>query len=526
MKRQTGVSGKRSDSALGICCAIVVVCLCYVFAGAMVRHGQANGITHVSSPALPAAPIPIGSTNTCAVPFVLTGAISNTSPTETGMLNRDGVIGACGQASSCAIADAAARPYQKYDFTNATADAQCVSATIDATGCTSDLYSAAYNGSFNSASICANYLGGMGFSTSGVFTYSFLVPASGAFSIVNTSVFTNALCSSYKMTVRPCSANVNATASLTLTSPAHVWANINGAAVITYALSYKNTGNISAVIPSANVVMTPVAQSSVPSMVILDYGRAGGIMAAGRAITENVAIVAYSNAWNLCLPSTYTLTTEIGASAAVYQCNWGNPDQQILAHQVYTGSLQPSPWLAEDRYAFSAQAGWNVTITVNTAYAATSFDPMVCISATPDGPCLTGSGLSADDTFICDFQPNPAKPLYPYCPMFSGTLPATADGLYYLRVTSYSAQHFVGTLAQYRASIDLGTPGTALCPAVQVLDNGTRSFLAAPAGEPQNRLAGVASTLSAAAPPVVITMPPLNPFSPACGRALLPMLNR
>ena len=536
----TGATAQRATARRGAAPTLVgvlVLCVCITFTitgrGQLPDVGATLAVAHLavdhsdvaSVTYAPASPIPIGIANACATPLVLTGAITSASPTQAGLLYRDGNVSACGQTGSCAVADTLPHPYQKFDFINGTSDAQCISATIDASACTSDLYSAAYLGSYTPANICTNYLAAMGFSTSSVFTYSFLVPANGAFSIVNTSVYTNALCNSYTLTVRPCSANVAATASLTLTGAGAasgvpvVAANANGRAVITYSLSYKNAGNYSTVIPSTSVLMTPLVQSAAPNYVLLDYGRAGGLIAPGRTISQNVAVIASGIPGSVCLPTTYTLTTQIGASASVYQCNWGNPDQVMLATQIFTGSLMPSPWLAEDRYAFSAKAGWNVTVTVNTVYSDTTFDPKACISATPNGDCLPG--LFADDSFECDFPPSWANA----CPMITGALPATSDGLYYLRVTSFSATRFAGSIGQYRVTIKLATPNTALCPTVQVLENGSRSFLAPVLNQPQTVEASSA-WFSATAPPVVVSVPALNPLSPSCGRALLPLVGR
>lgn len=503
--------------------AAAVLCSLIIAAVTMAQPAR-QPVAYYSGVRAPATPIPIGIQNACAVPVTYNGAITAASPTQAGRLQRDGVVGACGQTGSCTISDTSLYPYQQFDFTNATTDAQCVSATIDASQCTGDIYSTAYLGSFITTSICSNYLAAMGFSTPAVFTYSFLVPASADFSIVNTAPYTYALCTNgYTLTVSLCTANVAANASLTLTGAPFALANDNGTAVITYNLSYKNTGNYTTVIPSASVLMTPLAQSTAPNLVFIDYGHAGGLIAPGRTITEDVAVIATSSARNLCLPTYYTLTTQIGAAASVYQCNWGNPDREVLNTQTYTGSVQPDPWLAEDRYAFSAQAGWTIAITVNTVYSATTFDPMACISATPNGDCLPG--LKADDSIVCDFQPHFYTSTYPYCPVITGALPATSDGMYYLHVTSYSAKDFAGTIGQYRATIQLISPDTALCPTMQVLDDGARSFLAPIESQPAATQAA-SVWVSASAPPVVVSVPPLNANSSSCARLLLPVVRR
>ncbi|HEY3289282.1 MAG TPA: hypothetical protein VGK87_04060 [Anaerolineae bacterium] len=520
--------GMRSHLERLVFFAAAILCSLIVVSVYMAQPSRLP-VAHSGTIKVPSAPIAIGIQNACAVPVVVTGAITAASPTQSGRLYRDGLVGTCGQTGSCVISDTAPYPYQEFDFTNNAGDAQCVSATIDASACTGDIYSTAYLGAFDSNNICAHYLSAMGLSTPGVFTYSFLVPASAAFSIVNTTAPSNTLCTGgYHLTVRPCSANIAATASLTLTGAPFALANDNGTAVITYNLSYKNTGNYTTVIPSASVLMTPLAQSTLPNLVFIDYGHAGGLVAPGKTITQNVAVISTSSARNLCLPTYYTLTTQMGAQASVYQCNWGNPAQQTLTNQTLaeqniTGTVQPSPWLAENRYAFGAQAGWSVSITVQTLSAATTFDPMACLSAMPDGPCLPN--FTADDSIVCDFQPHSITSTYTYCPVISGTLPLTPDGLFYLRVTSYSASGFAGTVGQFRATIRLMAPSMALCPTVQVLDDGMRSFHAPISSQPEATQA-TSAWVSASAPPVVVSVPPLNPYSSSCTRLSMPIVRR
>ncbi|MCL4507760.1 MAG: hypothetical protein M1434_01890 [Chloroflexi bacterium] len=470
----------------------------------------------VQAPAAPAA-IEIGINGACAAPTVLNGSITLAgSPTQTGRLLATDIPGVCGQTTSCAVYDSSTYPYQQFDFHNNSTDAQCMTATLDARNCANRVFSTAYLNSHNASNICQNYLSAIGHSTDNVFTYSFLVPGLAYFSIVN-NVINDAdpslrVCGSYTLSVRPCSTNVSVVATQTLAGPATVTANANGTAVITYNLSYKNTGNYTVVVPSSNVVETALAQP--PNYPVLSYGRAGGIIAPGGTTTQSVAVEATNGLLNTCVPTTYTLTARLNAQASVYGCNWGN---SIPPSIVMTGTLLPDNYLDEDSYGFTAQAGWNVTVTVETLDAATTFDPKACISDTPHGACLLG--LYNDDAIPCGYQ----DPLPSICPRFNGNLPPVAGGIYYLRVNPYSTQSFAGTIGRYRATITISTTNTGLCPLVQVLDNGSRAFLAPTSVDAAD---AITSAITATSPPVTVILPASNPASPSCVRLYMPIMKR
>ena len=471
------------------------------------------------APLEPTSPLVISTPLVCSAPVVKNGAITSNIQTQAGRLFRGGTPGVCGQSPpACSTLDITTTyPYQSFPFTNTTTDAQCVSVTLDASACTSDLYSAAYLGSFNPNDICSNYLSQMGYSTGSLFTYSFMAPAGASYSIVNSLVYTNAYCSAYTLTVRPCSAVAGVAITLTSAITQGIaTSDLNGAALITYNVTYRNTGNYTTVVASANVYPSVVLTGvNHPFQVETKNSLAGGIMPPGGTTTQTMTLIATNSDRDLCMPRTYTLTSQLSAQAEVYQCNAGN-DRPSMA--TLYGQLQPNIALDEDRYVFAAQAGTGVTVTVNTLSSTTTFDPKACLSATPNGPCLPG--LYADDTFVCDYPPD----MYA-CPLFGGILPASPSGCYYLRVTSASgAAHFAGVVGQYVATIEISSTGTAICPVVQVLEDGQRSFAAsaAPAGVGVQR----AQAALAAAAPVVVWVPPLNPADPACHNAYVPLAIR
>jgi hypothetical protein len=314
--------------------------------------------------------------------------------------------------------------------------------------------------------------------------------------------------------VRPCAANVGVAITQNVAGPPCVAANMSGTAIISYNVTYQNTGNYTAVVASSNVFDSILLQGADPFLVSTINGLAGGVMPPGGITSQTMTLMATSTDRALCLPKTYTLTNQLSAQTAVYQCNWGN---NVPAVTTFQGALRPNTALDEDRYVFAAAAGTGITVTVNTVSYTTTFDPKACLSTAPNGPCLPG--FYADDTFVCDYPPSAYA-----CPMFGGILPASPTGFYYLHVSSGSgAARFAGYVGQYVATIEINSANTAVCPVVQVLDNGPQSFTQSTVAG-----AGLASALIPAinAPPVVVLVPPLNPADPSCHNTFVPQLVR
>ncbi len=497
-------------AALAVCAALL--------SRAPAETSRTNLSSAPAAPQLPAA-YEIGANGTCGVPWqIVTGVISSTSPVQTGRMFATNIPGVCGRTTSCAAYDSSSYyPYQQFDFHNSSSDAQCMSVTLDARSCDNMMFSAAYLNSHDPSKVCANYLSSIGHATDRVFTYSFQVPGGAYFSIVNYVINdanpSQRVCSQYGMKVSPCSTNIAVAATQALAGPSTVYADSNGAAVITYSLSYRNTGNYTAVVPSSSVVETALAQP--PNAPVLNYGRAGGVIAPGGTTTQSVAVEVQNALLNTCVPTTYTVTARLDAQASTYACNWGNSLPNILD---VTGTLYPDIYQDEDSYSFSAKPGWFVTVTLNTLNPGTAFDPKACISASPHGACLPG--LYSDDALPCDFPPKPPTVSNP-CPMITGTLPA--GDIYYLRVNRYSGASFMGTTGEYRATLELRAPDAGLCPLVQALDNGSRAFLA-PAGS--TAADAMTSTISATSPPVTVVLPAANPSNPACTALHLPIVSR
>lgn len=120
-------------------------------------------------------------------------------------------------------------------------------------------------------------------------------------------------------------------------------------------------------------------------------------------------------------------------------------------------SPSPSPDILPftyDLYSFTAKAGTNVDVSVDTVSAATTFDPWACISTTPEGCALFDENVIewGDDDQACTFPP----PADWECPAFTATLPA--DGVYYLLVSDAAEDAFAGPVGLYALHVTSDAP--------------------------------------------------------------------
>jgi autotransporter-associated beta strand protein len=112
----------------------------------------------------------------------LSGALGTNSLQQSPRLNRNGTASTCGALKACpGPTGVGNRSYDTYTFKNGPSNA-CIAVTLTAP--LGNLFSAAYNNSFNPASLCANYLADAGVSTANLLTpttYSFNVAADAIF---------------------------------------------------------------------------------------------------------------------------------------------------------------------------------------------------------------------------------------------------------------------------------------------------------------------------------------------------------
>ncbi len=117
--------------------------------------------------------IPLGAGGACS-PIVVDGTLGSGSPswpsvsgTQTGRLNRNGIASSCATPKSCLQFDSTpGRAFDGYSFTNDSGATACVSVTLDVlTQANCNLQVDAYDGSFDPANICTNYLADPGLSS-------------------------------------------------------------------------------------------------------------------------------------------------------------------------------------------------------------------------------------------------------------------------------------------------------------------------------------------------------------------------
>ena len=472
--------------------------------------------------------IPSASNLSCATPIVLNGSIvTSTSPQYTGRLIRNGVPSICGEDYSCSGTQSTSThfSYQQFDLLNPSTNWQCVRVDLDARSCSQQVYSAAYLNTFSPANLCTNIQGAMGFSTSGIYGYSLMVPPNTNFSIVNNTtgiVPPSANCANYTMTVSLCSSAPDIKVDKGQgPSPLTLHTNVSGTLSTTVPVFFTNTGNFTATMDARTVSETVkiTVLDNKPAAVQATFGHAGAIVPPGKIISTTIPLE-FSGSKFQCLPRTYLLTSQLTMTQNTYYCNGYNPPSA----QVFTGSVLPKENFDEDGWAFQATPGDQITVTVDTVSAATAFDLEACLSGTPNGACLPG--FQGDDNFTCSFPP----PAFA-CPRFGGILPADPDGdnIYYVRANSGSgAGNFVGPVGNYRGTILITSGPTGACPVVQYLDNGVDSFVTTASNE--FNLAGAVlsptTTITAQVFPIQVIVPPSDPANPSCGVQYLPLVKR
>ncbi len=132
------------------------------------------------------------------------GAITATDPVFSGGISRDEPASTCAQPQSCSASNALSYHYDSYVFWNNSGDQQCVTVTLSPGSCTGlsgSLQSAAYLGTLNPASTCANFLGDIGLSPSQNKSYSFTVPSWITYTVVVNEAVPDTYCSAYTLNV-------------------------------------------------------------------------------------------------------------------------------------------------------------------------------------------------------------------------------------------------------------------------------------------------------------------------------------
>ena len=151
---------------------------------------------------------PAAAQNECNIigtPIVTTGSITTDDPNQTGRLFRTVTnTTTCQRLGPAMTSGTAALDFDQYTFTNTTGGPICVFVDLDATGCgvpTNQISMAAYNNSFNPASILTNLIAEPGGSTGQNFatSMSFQVAAGATYVIVVHNINTGTTCPGYTL---------------------------------------------------------------------------------------------------------------------------------------------------------------------------------------------------------------------------------------------------------------------------------------------------------------------------------------
>jgi hypothetical protein len=134
------------------------------------------------------------------------GSITASDRVQTDRIVRDWAPSACAAAKSVpSLGDGLGHHVDAYTYTNSSATSQCITVQLSS-ACTAsnDVFSVAYLGGYNPASVQANYLADIGMSpgqNGGTAGYSFNVPAAQSFTVTVYEVTANAGCAAYTLTV-------------------------------------------------------------------------------------------------------------------------------------------------------------------------------------------------------------------------------------------------------------------------------------------------------------------------------------
>ena len=154
------------------------------------------------------------------------GSITGADRVQTDRIVRDWAPSACGAAKSVpSLGDGLGHHVDSYSYTNSSATSQCITVQLSS-ACTAsnDVFSVAYLGAYNPASVQGNYLADIGMSpgqNGGTAGYSFNVPAGQSFTVTVYEVTANAGCGAYTLTVSGGGLGGGATPPATSTPPAN-----------------------------------------------------------------------------------------------------------------------------------------------------------------------------------------------------------------------------------------------------------------------------------------------------------------
>jgi hypothetical protein len=159
--------------------------------------------------ASPTAPLPtstpvLPTPTQCAGAINATDDITNTDPMQNGRIGLSDPKSSCDLTKAVGgMSDTLTRHYDTYNFTNSTANAECVTVSLTQACNNNAIQSVTYLDTFNPTSIQTNYLADGGASGQ-QFSYSFNLPAGHTAVVVVLEVSPNLGCESYTIAINAC----------------------------------------------------------------------------------------------------------------------------------------------------------------------------------------------------------------------------------------------------------------------------------------------------------------------------------
>jgi hypothetical protein len=251
--------------------------------------------------------------------FLFNGSLGAGDAQQTGRMNRFAVVSTCGAPTSYPgnFTTTGSRYYDSYTITNTRNVPVC--ATIGLTSnCGTSIFSAAYLGSFNPASVATNYLADHGSSFPSTSFYEATIPANGTIVVVVHEVNPGTGCAAYSLIVDV----PREAAGITVTPNGSVCAGTP----ITLTASAANTYSWT---PGGATTRTinPSPSTTTTYSVTLGYGNSTCSATATTEVVTNPVVVASSNT-PVCVGNTLNLTA---ATASSY--SWTGPNSFTSSDQ-------------------------------------------------------------------------------------------------------------------------------------------------------------------------------------------------